>query len=67
MRADLFDAHVAADREGFETTDDVALLERFGYAVDVVPATGENFKVTLPSDRDLAETILRERRTAVVR
>jgi 2-C-methyl-D-erythritol 4-phosphate cytidylyltransferase len=59
--ADLRRAHDAAERDGVEATDDVALLERIGLAVVVVPASAENFKVTLPGDRDLAESILRER------
>lgn len=59
--ADLRDAHEAAARAGFEATDDAMLLERAGHRVVVVPASGENFKVTLPGDRDLAEAILRER------
>jgi 2-C-methyl-D-erythritol 4-phosphate cytidylyltransferase len=61
MLADLRRAHDAAERDGVEATDDVALLERIDVTVVVVPAGGENFKVTKPSDRDLAETILRER------
>jgi 2-C-methyl-D-erythritol 4-phosphate cytidylyltransferase len=59
--ADLVRAHEAARTEAFEATDDAMLLERIGVRVDVVPATGENFKVTLAGDRELAETILRER------
>ena len=61
--ADLRDAHAAAERAGFEATDDAMLLERAGCRVAIVPATTENFKVTLPSDCDLAEAILRERAT----
>ena len=61
-RADLLAAHALAARDGVEATDDTALLERSGVAVVVVPASGENFKVTLPRDRDLAEAVLTERR-----
>ncbi len=63
--ADLRRAHEAAERDGVEATDDAALLERIGVLVLVVPASGENFKVTLRGDRDLAETILRERSSLV--
>jgi 2-C-methyl-D-erythritol 4-phosphate cytidylyltransferase len=59
--ADLVRAHAAARAEGFEATDDAMLLERIGVRVEVVRASGENFKVTLAGDRELAETILRER------
>lgn len=61
MLADLRRAHEAAERDGVEATDDVALMERIDLTVVVVPAGAENFKVTRPSDRDLAETILLER------
>jgi len=63
--ADLRRAHEAAQWEQIEATDDAALLERIGVEVLVVPASGENFKVTLRGDRDLAETILRERSSLV--
>jgi len=59
--ADLRAAHALAERDGFEATDDAMLLERSGHRVVVVRTSGENFKVTLPGDRDLAEAILRER------
>ncbi len=61
---DLLRAHDAALAEAFEATDDAMLLERIGVRVHVVAASGENFKVTHPADRDLAETILRERAAA---
>lgn len=61
LTADLREAHAAAERDGFEATDDVALLERLGMTVVVVPASRPNFKVTLPGDRERAETILLER------
>ena len=58
---DLRRAHEVARSENFEATDDAMLLERSGCEVVVIPASGENFKVTLWGDRDLAEAILRER------
>ncbi len=58
---DLRRAHEAAQWEGFEATDDAVLLERCGVEVTVVASSGENFKVTRRSDRDLAEAVLRER------
>jgi len=60
-RADLERAHAAAARDGIDATDDTALLERIGVRVVVVPPSGENFKVTLRADRELAESVLRER------
>jgi len=63
--ADLRYAHDSAQRDRVEATDDAALLGRSGIEVLVVPSSGENFKVTLRGDRDLAETILRERASLV--
>ena len=58
---DLRRAHALGASEEREATDDAVLLERAGCRVVVVPATSENFKVTLRGDRELAEAILRER------
>ncbi|HXC17115.1 MAG TPA: IspD/TarI family cytidylyltransferase [Holophagaceae bacterium] len=44
------EAFAAAAREGFIGTDDVALLERLGLRVKVVPASSANLKVTTPED-----------------
>ena len=59
--ADLRRAHDAARASGFEATDDAMLLERIGVSVNVVEASAENFKVTRPNDRVLAETIILDR------
>ncbi|HEY8320798.1 MAG TPA: 2-C-methyl-D-erythritol 4-phosphate cytidylyltransferase [Candidatus Baltobacteraceae bacterium] len=59
-RADFERAHREAERAGVEATDDVALLERIGIAVAIVPSTGENFKVTVEEDLLRAELLLRE-------
>jgi 2-C-methyl-D-erythritol 4-phosphate cytidylyltransferase len=59
-RADFERAHLEAERAGFEATDDVALLERIGIEVAIVPSTGENFKVTVEEDLLRAELLLRE-------
>lgn len=61
LRADLIRAHERAVADGIEATDDAAVLERIGIEVVVVPATTENFKVTLPEDVPRAEAFLRER------
>jgi 2-C-methyl-D-erythritol 4-phosphate cytidylyltransferase len=61
MLADLRRAHEAADLDGVDATDDVALLERLGLEVVVVPAAGENFKVTHRVDLEIVEAIMRER------
>ncbi len=56
LLADLRRAHGAALDDG--ATDDAALLEAAGIEVVVVPASAENFKVTLPADRARAEVLL---------
>lgn len=61
LAAELRSAHERARRDGVAVTDDAELLERIGTEVVAVPATGENFKVTLPADVARAEMILRER------
>jgi 2-C-methyl-D-erythritol 4-phosphate cytidylyltransferase len=50
MRDELVQAHDTAASEGLDATDDVALLEAIGVDVAVVPASGENFKITHPGD-----------------
>lgn len=60
MRDDLLRAHADAAARGVVATDDVALLERIGVRVTVVPASTENFKVTVPDDVVRAEALLRQ-------
>ena len=52
------DAHEAAARAGFETTDDAALLERMGLPVNILQGTGDNLKITTNDDLVLADAIL---------
>lgn len=61
MTADFRRAHERARNKGIDATDDAALLERIGVEVVVIPASSENFKVTLPQDLARAEALLRER------
>jgi len=58
MRNELLRAHLDAGLAGREATDDVALLEATGIEVAVVPASGENFKVTHPGDVARAQGFL---------
>ena len=53
-------AHQRAARESFEATDDAMVVERLGEPVYVVEGEKLNFKVTLPEDVWLAETLIRE-------
>jgi 2-C-methyl-D-erythritol 4-phosphate cytidylyltransferase len=61
MLRDLLRAHANAQRAEIDMTDDVALLERNGLDVAIVPASHENFKVTHPGDVSRAEVLLQER------
>ena len=59
FRIDLIrTAHAAAEKDGWDVTDDCALLERLGHAVAVVRGDAWNFKITEPEDLDAAEAFL---------
>jgi 2-C-methyl-D-erythritol 4-phosphate cytidylyltransferase len=55
------DALRAAHRGEHSATDDAALVEQHGGCVVVVPGEFTNFKITAPSDLDVAEAILAPR------
>lgn len=55
-------AHVAADDEAFEGTDDASLVERIGELVLVVPGPRDNIKVTVAEDLAYATAVLGRRR-----
>ncbi len=57
----LLDAYERAGREGFASTDDAGLLERYGYAVRVVDGEASNIKITYREDLIMAEALLRMR------
>jgi 2-C-methyl-D-erythritol 4-phosphate cytidylyltransferase len=47
-------AFQSAEAAGFTGTDDVALLERLGLAVKLIPSPGTNLKLTTPEDWERA-------------
>ena len=57
----LLSAYRRAEREGWEATDDAALVERTGQAVFVSEGHPDNLKVTTPDDLARADWILRRR------
>ena len=57
-RATIVDAHRRAAEQGWEATDDAALVERAGHTVVVVEGERDNLKVTRPEDLRLAELLL---------
>lgn len=52
-------AHARAQADGFESTDDAELVERYGGSVATVPGTRRNIKITYPEDLALAEALMR--------
>jgi 2-C-methyl-D-erythritol 4-phosphate cytidylyltransferase len=54
----IYDAHRAAEQEGFMGTDDASLVERRGGAVRIVRGDYRNIKITTPEDLVLAEAFL---------
>jgi 2-C-methyl-D-erythritol 4-phosphate cytidylyltransferase len=61
-RAMLEQAYAALDRDDPAASDDAALCERAGFAVEVVPDSSDNVKVTTADDFRIAEALARERR-----
>jgi len=59
----LIEAYSKAYVDGVNSTDDSALVERLGYRVRVVEGSWENIKITTADDLDLAEKIIRMRRS----
>lgn len=57
----ILEAHERARRDGFQATDDAALVERLGHEVRIVPSTHRNLKITAPDDMAVAEALLRGR------
>ncbi len=54
----LEEAHRRARDEGWQATDDAALVERAGFRVRVVEGAYDNIKITTPEDLLIAETLL---------
>jgi 2-C-methyl-D-erythritol 4-phosphate cytidylyltransferase len=56
----IVQAYEKAMREGFYTTDDSALIEKYGGKVKVVMGSYRNIKITTPEDLEIAEVLLKE-------
>ncbi|PZU98375.1 MAG: 2-C-methyl-D-erythritol 4-phosphate cytidylyltransferase [Pseudanabaena sp.] len=62
FQADLIkNAHLTAQELGWEVTDDAALFEKVGLAVQIVMGEETNLKVTTHQDLAIAEFILKHR------
>ena len=55
----LEQAHRNGRRNGFDATDDAALVEAMGKKVRIVPGAERNLKVTTPEDLVIAEALLK--------
>jgi 2-C-methyl-D-erythritol 4-phosphate cytidylyltransferase len=61
FRTDLIlRAHMRALEDGFEATDDAALVERLSHPVGVVEDSEDNIKITTPRDLDAAKAFLQK-------
>lgn len=56
-------AHRAAEAEGYQGTDDAALVERIGGKVAIIQGSRDNIKVTYPEDLARAKAIIIKRST----
>lgn len=59
---ELRQAHATARERDWSVTDDAALFERLGLAVQVLEAPPSNIKLTTPFDLTIAEAVLAARR-----
>ncbi|MBI4684909.1 MAG: 2-C-methyl-D-erythritol 4-phosphate cytidylyltransferase [Nitrospirae bacterium] len=57
----LMNAYAKAMEEGFYSTDDSAIVERYGGKVKIIMGDYSNIKITTPEDLDIAEVLLRKR------
>lgn len=51
-------AHKKAQKDRFETTDDVALVENLGHSVKIIEASPRNFKITTQADFERAKLLM---------
>ena len=61
-RALLMEGYRKAEYDGFQATDEAAVMERLGHKVAIVPGRWDNIKITTPEDFQMAEAILAGRR-----
>ncbi len=57
----LKQCHAKGQRQGWQVTDDAALLEKCGVSVSIVEGEETNLKVTTPVDLAIAQFILQQR------
>ena len=57
----IFSAYERAMKEGFYSTDDAAIVERYGGKIKIVMGSYRNIKITTPEDLAIAEILLSRR------
>jgi 2-C-methyl-D-erythritol 4-phosphate cytidylyltransferase len=60
----IADAYEKAGQEGYYSTDDAALVERYGGRIKVIPGSYLNIKITTPEDLVIAESLISGRISA---
>jgi len=59
--SNIFSAYERAMKEGFYSTDDAAIVEKYGGKIKVVMGSYRNIKITTPEDLAIAEILLSRR------
>ena len=59
---DIINAHEKAAEEGYDTTDDCALIEHYGGRIKLTEGSYDNIKLTTPDDMAVGEIILKRRK-----
>ncbi|MBB6455211.1 2-C-methyl-D-erythritol 4-phosphate cytidylyltransferase/2-C-methyl-D-erythritol 4-phosphate cytidylyltransferase/2-C-methyl-D-erythritol 2,4-cyclodiphosphate synthase [Salirhabdus euzebyi] len=57
----IMDAHEKAKQRGYNGTDDASLVEEYGYPLDIVEGSYDNFKLTTQEDVKRAEILLAQK------
>jgi 2-C-methyl-D-erythritol 4-phosphate cytidylyltransferase len=57
----IFSAYERSMKEGFYSTDDAAIIERYGGKIKILMGSYRNIKITTPEDLSIAESLLSRR------
>lgn len=58
LYSNILTAYERAMEEGFYSTDDAAIVERYGGKIKIIMGSYRNIKITTPEDLDIAEFLL---------
>ncbi|MBI5639252.1 MAG: 2-C-methyl-D-erythritol 4-phosphate cytidylyltransferase, partial [Nitrospirae bacterium] len=59
--ATVYGAYEKAMKDSYYSTDESALVERYGGRIKIVPGSYTNIKITTPEDLMIAEVLLKSR------